>query len=1088
MNFNKNEKMSKTIEESEIVNAELIPENILYEIFETQYDDLFCKILKISEKSFLYFLHQQVIFNLLIIKKKVDQKILTAFQELFSKRYKENVKSMKKNFEIIKKKEENNSNDLTYLDVTKCYIHCHKCYDIIHKCGSKLIVYDEYTFCIKCNNVYNKNQIMLLCPECKKNYFTKLRKPILNNSKKYDKLFILKYKKYHCPTDKEEKIKCIKCSNNLYFRLSQNNQRDEDINIIYCIKCKLKYNLKDVFFKCKICLKNFKCQAKIFRDFPHKKRKLLFLIHTLLRNKNAIPNLTLCTKNCTCDLNSITEYNHKEDNGIFLEGVKNNKKSVVCNACYQNLKFNEVNWHCPTCGESFNYKNRNKSKNKNKTTRNSSSKELLEKDKNINVNKIPILDININDIFKNKNESYSMIMNSEDNNNKYIINRLDKKNSINYDIKHNMDKLKKIFVGGAKNIPKNNRSFLIVKSKSKNDIIRKKSKNNSITKLKKKNDELQEKTFKNLNMNVIKDKDKDKNNDDNGENNGDNIEIKDEENIIVNEKNEIKKENNSGGGKKIDTNSIFNNIKNNILNLDETYNEAYNQKNEFIKQIRASGKKTNNCILGEGVINSFIQNNKNDNYVNYLYDNNNNYYNINNNINISDYYEKEKSLNEQKDQIKNEGFINSDASSSIQRISSIDDYDNVPNERRSKKQQINYAKKIYFFNGKYDKDCKSYDETVNNIKNVKNVNTKKYNIKRDMFKKYIKYTDDKNNYDMFNNMYMNGNNSHYIFPNENNFSNVNSNYNTYYYNYDNYQENNQLMDLYNFNSENYSIIKIIGKGSNGKIYLVQDLQTNQKFALKSILIDNEIELKRIEEEYNLIYKITCENPDLKIINIYGIEIRKINNYNFFLNVLMEKGEHDWENEIINRKKSNIYYTEQELLNILFNLVGTFAYLQQKGISHRDVKPQNILCFGDNEYKICDFGEAKYQNQNNKKTKQYGNLDISNQTIRGTEMYMSPILFRAVKFKPDSLTKYNSFKSDVFSLGLCFLYASSLNSEILLKVRETNDMEKIGIIVNRYLGDKYSQEYINILMYMIQMEEAYRPDFIELNSLILFGNY
>ena len=104
------------------------------------------------------------------------------------------------------------------------------------------------------------------------------------------------------------------------------------------------------------------------------------------------------------------------------------------------------------------------------------------------------------------------------------------------------------------------------------------------------------------------------------------------------------------------------------------------------------------------------------------------------------------------------------------------------------------------------------------------------------------------------------------------------------------------------------------------------------------------------------------------------------------------------------------------------------------------------------------------------------------------MYMSPILFRAVKFKPDSLTKYNSFKSDVFSLGLCFLYASSLNSEILLKVRETNDMEKIGIIVNRYLGDKYSQEYINILMYMIQMEEAYRPDFIELNSWILYGNY
>ena len=254
-----------------------------------------------------------------------------------------------------------------------------------------------------------------------------------------------------------------------------------------------------------------------------------------------------------------------------------------------------------------------------------------------------------------------------------------------------------------------------------------------------------------------------------------------------------------------------------------------------------------------------------------------------------------------------------------------------------------------------------------------------------------------------------------------------------------------------------------------------------------MLIDNELELKQREEQYNLIYKITNENPELQIINIYGLEIRKVDRYNMFLNVLMEKGEFDWEAEILNRKRLKNYYTEQELYYILANLVGTFAYLQQKGISHRDVKPQNIICFGKNEYKICDFGEAKCQND--KKVKKYGNnLDISKQTIRGTEMYMSPILFKAVKFKPYSLTKYNSFKSDVFSLGLCFLHASSLDAEILFKVREILDMEKIGIIVNQYLGHRYSQEFINVLLYMLQVDENYRPDFIELNSWLIFGNY
>ena len=37
-------------------NNAFISEKDLYEIFEFQYDDLFCKILKINEKSFIYFL------------------------------------------------------------------------------------------------------------------------------------------------------------------------------------------------------------------------------------------------------------------------------------------------------------------------------------------------------------------------------------------------------------------------------------------------------------------------------------------------------------------------------------------------------------------------------------------------------------------------------------------------------------------------------------------------------------------------------------------------------------------------------------------------------------------------------------------------------------------------------------------------------------------------------------------------------------------------------------------------------------------------------------------------------------------------
>ena len=367
-----------------------------------------------------------------------------------------------------------------------------------------------------------------------------------------------------------------------------------------------------------------------------------------------------------------------------------------------------------------------------------------------------------------------------------------------------------------------------------------------------------------------------------------------------------------------------------------------------------------------------------------------------------------------------------------------------------------------------------------NIDENRNLIHKK-NQENNIFKRSIKniYYENINNQNIYNNEENN------LYANSMNASDF-QNYDNYYINYQEYQ----AFNLYNFNSNDYSKIKLLGKGAIGKIYLVNDLQSNQKFALKTMLIDNEIQIKSLDEQYNLMYRLTYENPGLKIVNIFGLEINKIDKFNIFFNILMEAAISDWEVEIINRKKINKYYTEQELYYILTNLLDTLSFLQQKGISHRDLKPQNILYFGNNEYKICDFGEAKYKenNYNKKGNQKMNNFDDSKQTIRGTEMYMSPILFKAMKFRPNSLTSYNSFKSDVYSLGLCFLNASCLDENILYKIREITDMEIISNIVNKYLGMRYSQNFINLLLNMLQTDENYRPDFIELNSWIIYGNY
>ena len=232
---------------------------------------------------------------------------------------------------------------------------------------------------------------------------------------------------------------------------------------------------------------------------------------------------------------------------------------------------------------------------------------------------------------------------------------------------------------------------------------------------------------------------------------------------------------------------------------------------------------------------------------------------------------------------------------------------------------------------------------------------------------------------------------------------------------------------YQFNCDNYNIVQLLGEGTFGKIYLVEDPADMKKYALKKIAVSDMEELGENKKEFELLMKLSQDNPTLNVVKIFGIQVKKLDKFNLVMYVLMEAAQCDWECEIRNRNQYQAYYTEEELMKILTNLTTTLACLQKQGICHRDVKPQNILCFGKDNYKLSDFGEAKKK----KRRKINGNYiydfegDTSKQTVRGTELYMSPILFKALHDCPEIDLEYNAYKSDVFSLGLCMLLSSTL---------------------------------------------------------------
>ena len=186
---------------------------------------------------------------------------------------------------------------------------------------------------------------------------------------------------------------------------------------------------------------------------------------------------------------------------------------------------------------------------------------------------------------------------------------------------------------------------------------------------------------------------------------------------------------------------------------------------------------------------------------------------------------------------------------------------------------------------------------------------------------------------------------------------------------------------------------------------------------------------------------------------------------------MDLAECDWEVEINKRFKEKHFYTEEELILILKQLSSALVYLQNKEIAHRDIKPENILLFPDPKsgivtYKICDFGEAKEKIKVNSRHK----------SIRGTDFYMSPILFKGLT-QEEKYVRDNPYKSDVFSLGYCMIIACVLDFNFINKIRNVEEQTKIDRIIRETLENKYSYKFIHVLQKMIVYFEKERIDFL-----------
>ena len=371
----------------------------------------------------------------------------------------------------------------------------------------------------------------------------------------------------------------------------------------------------------------------------------------------------------------------------------------------------------------------------------------------------------------------------------------------------------------------------------------------------------------------------------------------------------------------------------------------------------------------------------------------------------------------------------------------------------------------------------SKNNYINSINNIVPQEVNYTNIQNNNIGNYskINYYPLKNNYNQ-NNQYNiinsnNRNSRNYIVnlntSNKDLVKNRLSSFNLQVHHYSNHPKG-------DFNTAEFILINSIGEGSFGKIYCVQWIKNNKLYAMKKLNIQSLEELNAFKEKVKIVKDLYKNTRNSGFVKLYADKVVPLYNqtvcYNYY--IIMELGDRDWEKEIQLRLLHQQYYSEYELYQIIAQLVKTLSLMQQNNVCHRDIKPANVLIM-KGVYKICDFGEATIINGNG----------VVIQNVRGSQLFMSPILFYAYNHNI-SQVMHNTYKSDVYSFGMCILLAASLSGYTLYDIREILNIKEVSKIIINKLRNRYSMNFINLLLQMLQIDENLRMDFIQLENYIL----
>jgi serine/threonine protein kinase len=171
----------------------------------------------------------------------------------------------------------------------------------------------------------------------------------------------------------------------------------------------------------------------------------------------------------------------------------------------------------------------------------------------------------------------------------------------------------------------------------------------------------------------------------------------------------------------------------------------------------------------------------------------------------------------------------------------------------------------------------------------------------------------------------------------------------------------------------YRIVRLLGRGGMGSVYLAQDTQLDRPVALK-------VPHFRVEDGQELLERFHREARSAALLHHPNLcPVYDVNELNgtHYLTMAFVEGKPLSEFVAPDRR-----LPQRQVATVIRKMALALEYAHQQGIIHRDLKPSNVMLTAKGEPVIMDFGLARRTDGNDPRLTKAGSL-------LGTPAYMAP---------------------------------------------------------------------------------------------------